>query len=60
MQHVFSFDATVHHALYSFFMKLLSQYAIKKAVAEKAATLVEEGMLVGLGTGSTSHCFIEN
>jgi ribose 5-phosphate isomerase A len=33
--------------------------ACKKAAAEKAATLVEEGMTVGLGTGSTAAYFIE-
>ncbi|MCC5831718.1 MAG: ribose-5-phosphate isomerase RpiA [Chlamydiales bacterium] len=41
----------------------LNQHAqdeLKKAVGKKAATLVEEGMLVGLGTGSTASCFIES
>lgn len=33
--------------------------ASKRAAAEKAATLVENGMLVGLGTGSTASYFIE-
>ncbi len=33
--------------------------ACKKAAAEKAATLVEDGMIVGLGTGSTAAYFIE-
>lgn len=33
--------------------------ACKKAAAEKAATLVEDGMTVGLGTGSTAAYFIE-
>lgn len=33
--------------------------AIKKAVGYKAAEFVKEGMLIGLGTGSTSHFFIE-
>ncbi|MEM1283015.1 MAG: ribose-5-phosphate isomerase RpiA [Chlamydiota bacterium] len=32
----------------------------KKAVGEKAAELVEDGMLVGLGTGSTATAFIES
>lgn len=32
----------------------------KKAVGTKAAELVEDGMLVGLGTGSTATCFIES
>lgn len=33
--------------------------AIKKAVAYRAAELIEQGMLVGLGTGSTAFFFIE-
>jgi len=33
--------------------------AIKKAVGYLAAELIEEGMLVGLGTGSTAFFFIE-
>lgn len=33
--------------------------ACKKAAAEKAASLVEDGMIVGLGTGSTAAYFIE-
>lgn len=33
--------------------------AIKKAVGYKAAELVQEGMLIGLGTGSTAFFFIE-
>lgn len=32
---------------------------IKKAVGYRAAELIEEGMLVGLGTGSTAFFFIE-
>ncbi len=42
-------------------MKLDSkiQENIKKAIGKQAATLVQEGMLVGLGTGSTAVCFIE-
>ena len=31
----------------------------KQLVGERAAELVEDGMLVGLGTGSTAACFIE-
>lgn len=31
----------------------------KELVARHAAALVEDGMLVGLGTGSTANCFIE-
>lgn len=31
----------------------------KQLVARQAASLVEDDMLVGLGTGSTSNCFIE-
>jgi ribose 5-phosphate isomerase A len=37
----------------------MSTDAIKKAVAYKAAELVENGMNVGLGTGSTIYFFIE-
>ncbi len=33
--------------------------ACKKAAAEKAALLVQDGMIVGLGTGSTAAYFIE-
>src|SRR3990167_5134674 len=33
--------------------------ACKKRAAEKAALLVEDGMTVGLGTGSTAAYFIE-
>lgn len=32
----------------------------KQAAAKAAATLIEDGMLVGLGTGSTTAYFIEN
>ncbi len=44
------------------FMKLnqSAQDELKKAAGKKAAALVEEGMLVGLGTGSTASCFIES
>ena len=31
----------------------------KESVAEHAAKQVADGMLVGLGTGSTANCFIE-
>lgn len=37
----------------------VDQTEIKKLVGEKAASYVEEGMLVGLGTGSTATFFIE-
>ena len=37
-----------------------TQDDLKRAVGEKAASLVEEGMLVGLGTGSTAAFFIES
>jgi len=33
--------------------------AFKKSAAEKALELVQDGMLVGLGTGSTARYFIE-
>jgi ribose 5-phosphate isomerase A len=33
--------------------------AFKKAAAEKALELVQDGMLLGLGTGSTSRYFVE-
>jgi ribose 5-phosphate isomerase A len=33
--------------------------ACKKAAAEKAATLIQDGMVVGLGTGTTTAFFIE-
>ncbi|MEC7839314.1 MAG: ribose-5-phosphate isomerase RpiA [Chlamydiota bacterium] len=32
----------------------------KQAVGKKAAEMVEDGMLVGLGTGTTSACFIDS
>lgn len=41
-------------------MKQLAQDEIKKIIGHKAASLVEEGMLIGLGTGSTAACFIES
>lgn len=37
-----------------------SQDQIKKKVGQKAAELVQDGMLIGIGTGSTAHCFIES
>ena len=33
---------------------------IKKQIGQKAATLVEDGMIIGLGTGTTAACFIES
>lgn len=36
------------------------QKQIKKALGKKAASLVQNDMLVGLGTGSTATCFIES
>lgn len=47
-------------ALYTFFMKQMSQDAIKRAIGEQAAAFVEDGMLVGLGTGSTAQYFIDS
>lgn len=41
-------------------MKQIMQDEIKKAVAAKAASLVEDQMLIGLGTGSTVTYFIES
>ncbi len=38
----------------------LIQKEIKKALGKKASMLIEKGMLVGLGTGSTAVCFIES
>jgi len=32
----------------------------KIAAGKKAAELIENGMIVGLGSGSTAHCFIES
>ena len=34
------------------------QDALKREIGKRAAELVQEGMLVGLGTGSTASCFI--
>ena len=34
--------------------------ALKRLVGEAAAALVEEGMVVGLGTGSTADCMIDS
>lgn len=36
------------------------QDEIKRSLGKKAATLVEEGMLVGLGSGTTATCFIQS
>jgi ribose 5-phosphate isomerase A len=33
---------------------------LKREVGEQAASLVEDGMVVGLGTGSTATCFIDS
>ncbi len=41
-------------------MNPTAQNDLKRAVGEKAAQLVEDGMLVGLGTGSTASFFIES
>jgi ribose 5-phosphate isomerase A len=40
-------------------MNKLSQQQIKKRLGQEAAKLIQKGMHVGLGTGTTSHCFIE-
>jgi ribose 5-phosphate isomerase A len=40
-------------------MILSSSESAKKAAAQHAATLIHDGMLVGLGTGSTAKFFIE-
>lgn len=40
-------------------MNLAEQNQWKKAAAQSAAALVEDGMVVGLGTGSTAAFFIE-
>lgn len=41
-------------------LNLTTQEAIKRNLGKYAANLVKEGMLVGLGTGSTAVCFIES
>jgi ribose 5-phosphate isomerase A len=41
-------------------MKELTQAEIKQALGEKAASLIENGMTIGLGTGSTATCFINS
>ncbi len=38
----------------------MEQSEIKKAVGGKAAELIHNGMIVGLGSGSTSECFIHS
>jgi ribose 5-phosphate isomerase A len=40
-------------------MTRLSQDQIKLRLGEEAASLIRSGMKVGLGSGSTSHCFIK-
>jgi ribose 5-phosphate isomerase A len=37
----------------------MNRDALKQEVGEQAAALVEDGMVVGLGTGSTAACFID-
>jgi len=37
-----------------------TQTELKQAVGRAAAALVQDGMLVGLGTGSTAQCFIQS
>ena len=37
----------------------MNQYAMKKAAAEAAIEYVENGMIVGIGTGSTANHFID-
>ena len=39
-------------------MEQAQQVAWKKAAAEAAAALVEDGMILGLGTGSTASFFL--
>lgn len=41
-------------------LNLATQKAIKRSLGKQSADLVEEGMLVGLGSGSTASCFIES
>ena len=41
-------------------MSRLSQDQIKARLGEKAASFIVSGMKVGLGSGSTSHCFIKS
>ena len=41
-------------------MKQLTQQEIKKLIGQRAASFVQEGMLIGLGTGSTAACFIDS
>lgn len=41
-------------------LNLATQEVIKRNLGKYAASLVQEGMLVGLGTGSTAKCFIES
>jgi ribose 5-phosphate isomerase A len=37
---------------------MIDRDALKRQVGEQAAAMVEDGMVVGLGTGSTAACFI--
>lgn len=41
-------------------LDVTKQEEIKRELGKQAADLVEEGMLVGLGTGTTATCFIES
>lgn len=36
-----------------------TQQQLKQAVAEKALTMIEQGMILGVGTGSTVNCLID-
>lgn len=37
----------------------MDQQALKRQVAEAALAFVEDGMIIGVGTGSTTNCFID-
>lgn len=41
-------------------MDKVTQNAIKARLGQKAVELIDEGMVVGLGTGSTAECLIES
>ncbi len=41
-------------------MKQATHFSIKQALGQAAAEMVQDGMVVGLGTGSTATCFIES
>ncbi len=45
--------------LYSINGAYLTMDDVKERIGEAAAALVEDGMIVGLGTGSTAICFIQ-